>query len=116
MIFCRVKLGQLMLKHVGGCIVQRLCLVVFLNNQTHIFFSFLFFQWHFPVLDGNGLMNGEAKPQLRNNIHLEGGSVASCSQCGLLPLVGVDWDRFFFSIGFVLFVFFLYCGLYYVSD
>jgi hypothetical protein len=59
-------------------------------KQSNTSSSSSFFQRHIPFFDGNDLMNGEAKPQLRNNIHLQGGSIASCSQCGLMPLVGVD--------------------------
>ena len=52
---------------------------------------------------GNDLMNGEANPQLNENISFEGGSLASCLRSGLFPLVGVDWGHYLFSI-WVLFV------------
>ena len=49
-----------------------------------------YFQWHVPSFNDNGFMKRKAEPQLRDNINSKDSSLASCSQCDLFPLVGVD--------------------------
>jgi hypothetical protein len=55
------------------------------NNQTHS--SSIIFQWYFPSFYGDGLVNEEAEPQLRDNVNSKDGSLALCSWCGLFPLL-----------------------------